>query len=120
VGEPLPSARHRRLGSQAQRVPRAVQAAGLAQQDREQLSSRQVAANCDIRNPNQVVVWRRNLDQGRLQARGSGKEEQPKMKPERRAATPSSTVVVDAQKSLPEENDRLRAEVAYLKKYCRP
>ena len=88
----------------------------LAHQDREQLSSRQVAAIYDIRNPNQIVVWRRNLDQGRLQARASGKEEQPKMKPERRSATPSSTVVADAQKTLREENERLRAEVAYLKK----
>ena len=82
----------------------------LAHQDREQLSSRQVAALYDIRNPNQVVVWRRNLNQGRL------KEEQPKMKPERRSATPPSTVVADAEKTLREENDRLRAEVAYLKK----
>jgi len=37
----------------------------LAHQDREQLSSRQVAAIYDIRNPNQILVWRRNLDQGR-------------------------------------------------------
>ena len=36
----------------------------LSHQDREQLSSRRVAAIYDIRNPNQVVVWRRNLDQG--------------------------------------------------------
>ena len=36
----------------------------LAHQDREQLSNRQVAAVYDIRNPNQIVVWRRNLDQG--------------------------------------------------------
>lgn len=74
----------------------------LAHQDREQLSSRQVAAHYDIRNPNQIVVWRRNLDQ--------------EMKSERRSALPSSTVVVDAEKALREENDRLRAEVAYLKK----
>ncbi len=88
----------------------------LSHQDREQLSSRQVAAIYDIRNPNQVVVWRRNLDQGRLQARESGNEEQPTMKPKRRSAAPSSTVVADAEKALREENDRLRAEVAYLKK----
>ena len=44
----------------------------LSHQNREQLSSRQVAAIYDIRNPNQVVVWRRNLDQGRLQAREGG------------------------------------------------
>jgi transposase len=36
----------------------------LSHQDREQLSSRQVAAIYDIRNPNQVVVWRRKLNQG--------------------------------------------------------
>jgi transposase len=29
----------------------------LSHQDREQFSSRQVAAIYDIRNPNQVVVW---------------------------------------------------------------
>lgn len=58
----------------------------LAHQDREQLSSRQVAARYDIRNPNQVVVWRRNLDQCRLQTRASRKEEQHEMKPERRSA----------------------------------
>lgn len=88
----------------------------LVHQGPEQLSSRRVAALYDIRNPNQVVVWRRNLDQGRLQASENGKEEQPKMKPERRCATPSSTVVDDAEKTLREANDRLRAEVAYLKK----
>ncbi len=53
----------------------------LAHQDREQLSSRQVAALYDIRNPNQIVIWRRNLDQGRLQACETRNEEQPKMKP---------------------------------------
>ena len=36
----------------------------LSHQDREQLSSRQVAAIYDIRNPNQLVVWRRNFDEG--------------------------------------------------------
>ena len=35
----------------------------LAHQDREQLSSRQMAAVYDIRNPNQVVVWQRNPDE---------------------------------------------------------
>ena len=91
----------------------------LAHQDREQLSSRQVAALYDIRNPNQIVIWRRNLDQCRLQACETRNEEQPKMKPERRSAAPSSTVVADTEKTLREENDRLRAEVAYLKN-CRP
>lgn len=45
----------------------------LAHQDREQISSRQVAALYDIRNPNQIVR-RRNLDQSRLQARESENE----------------------------------------------
>lgn len=44
----------------------------LAHQDREQLSSRQVAAIYDIRNPNQVVAWRRNLDQGALASAREG------------------------------------------------
>lgn len=91
----------------------------LSHQDREQLSSRQVAAIYDIRNPNQVVVWRRNLDQGRLQAIANEKEERPKMKLEGRCAAPSNKVDADAAQTLIVENERLRAEVAYLKK-CRP
>ena len=87
----------------------------LARQDREQLSSRQVAAIYDIRNPNQVVVWRRNVDQGRLHALDSEKEERPKMKPQRRCVAPSNTAATDTA-TLREENERLRAEVAYLKK----
>lgn len=88
----------------------------LSHQDREQLSSRQVAAIYDIRNPNQVVVWRRNLDQGRLQALQNEKEERPKMKPKRRGASPPNVVDNDAAQTLQQENARLRAEVAYLKK----
>ena len=42
----------------------------LSHQDREQLSSRQVAAIYDIRNSNQVVVWRRKLDEGGVEAFG--------------------------------------------------
>ena len=88
----------------------------LSHQDREQLSSRQVAAIYDIRNPNQVVVWRRNLDQGRLQTLESEKEELPKMEQEQRCAPPPNKVATDATQTLREENARLRAEVAYLKK----
>ena len=87
----------------------------LARQDREQLSSRQVAAIYDIRNPNQVVVWRRNVDQDRLHALDSEKEERPKMKLQRRYVAPSNTAATDTA-TLREENERLRAEVAYLKK----
>ena len=88
----------------------------LSHQDREQLSSRQVAAVYDIRNPNQVVVWRRNLDQGGVEALGSRKQRRPNMKPERRCPPPPNTVATDSAQALREENERLRAEVAYLKK----
>lgn len=62
------------------------------------VGERQVAALYDIRNSHQIVLWRRDLDRGRLQARESGNGEQPKMKPKRRSAAPSSTVVADAEK----------------------
>jgi len=88
----------------------------LSHQDREQLSSRQVAAIYDIRNPNQVVVWRRNLDEGGVEALGSRKQGRPTMKPERRCPAPPDAVVTDSAQALREENQRLRAEVAYLKK----
>ena len=87
----------------------------LSHQDRERLSSRQIAAVYDIRNPNQVVVWRRKLDDGRVQALASSKQEHPTMKPERRCPAPPDTTTADPQ-TLHEENKRLRAEVAYLKK----
>jgi transposase len=88
----------------------------LSHQDREQLSSRQVAAVYDIRNPNQVVVWRRNLDEGGVAALGNRKQGRPTMKPERRCPAPPSTAITDSAQALREENERLRAEVAYLKK----
>ena len=88
----------------------------LSHQDREQLSSRQVAAVYDIRNPNQVVVWRRKLDEGGVEALGSSKQGRPNMKPERRCPAPPGPVITDSTQALREENGRLRAEVAYLKK----
>ena len=88
----------------------------LSHQDREQLSSRQVAAVYDIRNPNQVVVWRRNLDEGGVEALGNRTQGRPDMKPRRRGPAPPSTVITDSAQALREENERLRAEVAYLKK----
>jgi len=88
----------------------------LSHQDREQLSSRRVAAIYDIRNPNQVVVWRRNLDEGGVEALRSRKQGRPSMKPERRCPAPPAIVVTDSGHALREENERLRAEVAYLKK----
>jgi len=88
----------------------------LSHQDREQLSSRQEAAVYDIRNPNQVVAWRCNLQEGGLRALGSKKQGYPTMKPERRSPALPDTVTVDSAQALLEENKRLRAEVAYLKK----
>jgi transposase len=87
----------------------------LSHQDREKLSSRQVAVLYDIRNPNQVVVWRRNLDQDEMLSLRSGKEEHPNMNQERRCAVPSSIAASDPTQALREENERLRAEVAHLK-----
>lgn len=88
----------------------------LSHQDREQLSSRQVAAIYDIRNPNQVVVWRRKLDEGGVEAFGIWEQEHASMKKERRCPAPPSTSITDSTRALREENEQLRAEVAYLKK----
>ena len=88
----------------------------LSRQDCKQLSSRQVAAVYDIRNPNQVVVWRRNLDEGGVEALGNRKQGRPDMKSERRCPTPPTTVITDSAQALLEENEQLRVELAYLKK----
>ena len=88
----------------------------LSHQDREQLSCRQVAAVYDIRNPNQVVVWRHKLNQGGLETFRSSKQLRPKMKPELPCSRPSNMTATDSTQALREENERLRAEVAYLKK----
>ena len=88
----------------------------LSHQDREQLSSRQVAAVYDIRNPNQVVVWQRKLQEGCLPALGNTKQGHSTMKPERRSLASSGTVTADSAQALLEENTRLRAAAAFLKK----
>ncbi len=62
----------------------------LSHQDREQLSSRQVAAVYDIRNPNQVVIWRRKLDEGGVEAFGIWEHEHSSMKNEQRSPVPPS------------------------------
>ena len=72
----------------------------LSHQDREQLSSRQVAAVYDIRNPNQVVVWRRNLQEVGLLTLGSTKQGHPTMKPERRSPALLDTVTADSAQAL--------------------
>ena len=72
----------------------------LSHQDREQLSSRQVAAVYDIRNPNQLVVWQRKLQEGGLQAFGNTKQGNPSMKPERRYPALPSAVTADSAQAL--------------------
>lgn len=91
----------------------------LYRQEREQLSSRQVAAIYDIRNPNQVVMWRKAFDKGGLAAlenqsrrRSEMDDEQPPGVSSWRSEAGDDSLVP----SLREENERLRAEVAYLKK----
>jgi len=87
----------------------------LSHQARELLSSRQVAAIYDIRNPNQVVVWRRALDDGGVAALERRKQTRP-MKAEKPNPEPPHTDSADSHRALREEVERLRAEVAYLKK----
>ena len=84
----------------------------LSHQDREQLSIRQVAAIYDIRNANQVVVWRPKLDEGSVEASGIWELEHSSMKKEQRCPAPPSTATTDSAQALREENHRLRAEVA--------
>ena len=88
----------------------------LSHQDREQLSSRKVAAIYDILNLNQVVVWRRILNQDSVEAFRSRKQGRPMMKPELPCPRPSNMTATYSTQVLREENERLRAEVAYLKK----
>ena len=90
----------------------------LSHQDRERLSSRRVAAIYDIRNPNQVVVWRRDIAEGDAQALGNTMpkpDTKPDTKPERRCSETPPEAIPDSADTLREENERLRAEVAYLK-----
>ena len=82
---------------------------------REQLSSRQVAAIYDIRNPNQVVVWRRAFDEGGVAALESRRQARP-MKAENPNPEPPDADSPSSHSALREEVERLRAEVAYLKK----
>lgn len=87
----------------------------LKHQDREQLSSRQVAAIYDIRNPNQVVVWRRVLGGGGVTAL-EGRRRTPPMKPGKPNSEPPDPDSARSNRALREEVEQLRAEVAYLKK----
>ena len=87
----------------------------LLHQDREQLSSRQVAAIYDIRNSNQVVVWRRAADAGGVAALDRTRGVSP-MKAEKPSQVTPNTDSLSNHRALCEEVERLRVEVAYLKK----
>lgn len=88
--------------------------------ERQGLSNTQAAARFDLRGGGGVVgAWRRRYDEGGLlalhpQPRGRPPKKMPKTKPIPPAPAPShDTRTVDA---LRQENEALRAEVAYLKK----
>jgi len=88
----------------------------LSHQDLEQLSSRRVAAIYDIRNPNQVVVWRLNLDQSEAEALEKRKQGRLNKEQERSCQALQPIVATDSAQTLLAANDRVRATVAYLKK----
>jgi transposase len=85
----------------------------LSHQDREQLSSRQVAAIYDIRNPNQVVVWRRVFDAAVLR-HCEGRRQAHPMKADKPNPETPDTDSASSNRALREEVERLRAEAAYL------
>jgi transposase len=87
----------------------------LSHQEREQLSNNQVAALYDIRNANKIVLWRQALAEGKLTAAlGEKFNNLPvKLKPKAPGRTTDSKH--ELEQAL-EQNERLRAEVAYLKK----
>jgi transposase len=87
----------------------------LVHQDRERLSSRQIAAIYDIRNPNQVVVWRRAFDGGGTAAL-EGSRKAHSMKADKPNSEVPDTDSANSNRELREEVERLRAEVAHLKK----
>jgi transposase len=87
----------------------------LSHQDREMISSRQVAAIYDIRNPNQVAVWRRAFECGGAAAL-EGRKQAHQMNADKSNPAPPDTGSASSNRALREEVERLRAEVAYLKK----
>ena len=56
------------------------------------------------------------LDEGGVEAFGFWEQERSSMKNEQRSPVPPSAAITDSEQVLREENERLRAEVAYLKK----
>lgn len=64
-----------------------------------------------------MVVWRRHLENGGVEALKNKKQGRSSMKPDRRCPVPLETAIItDSAQALREENERLRAEAAFLKK----
>nr|ART90301.1 transposase [uncultured bacterium] len=91
----------------------------LSHQDGEQLSSRQVAAFYDIRNPNQVVVWRRQLDTAGIAALESKQRGRPDMKPKLCRPVSPDTVTTYSTRDLREKERTAARGGGVLKKIAR-
>jgi transposase len=99
---------YRRHGIDGLRPKRSVYSAQfklqvLSHQERERLSSRQVAAIYDdIRNPNQVVGWRRKFDTDGVAALENVQGGHPGVKPTRGQPVPPRIVNADSALALRE------------------
>ncbi len=71
---------------------------------------------CPIHELPSRWVRQPHTDEGGVEAFGIREPEHPSMKKERHCPAPPSTAITDSAQALREENERLRAEVAYLKK----
>ncbi len=92
----------------------------LRQAKRRELSDRQAAALFELRGGGGVVAqWRRQYDEGGLQALHPKPRGRPPMKLIKPKSPPAAPALTDDKRTLEElreENELLRTEVAYLKK----
>jgi transposase len=87
----------------------------LAHQEREVLSNKQVAALYDIRNPNKIVLWRTAREEGKLRAVvlvELNKLSDDSLPSRLKQGGASEKELIQ----LREQNEKLQAQVAYLKK----
>ncbi len=84
----------------------------------ENMSCRQLAARYNIANPHSIETWRRQHARGELQPKVNASLERSDSMATKTKAPPrsSGTGRPTEEDRLLEENHRLRAEVAYLKK----
>jgi transposase len=82
------------------------------------MSCRQLAARYNIANPHSIETWRRQHARGELQPKVNASLERSDSMATKTKAPPrsSGTGRPTEEDRLLEENHRLRAEVAYLKK----